>query len=35
MILLQGRVKFPLGGKPRELQRAGLGAIPKATVKAG
>lgn len=30
---LQGRVQFPIGGKLRELNRAGTGAIPVATVK--
>jgi hypothetical protein len=29
---LQGRVKFPIGGKVRERSCAGFGAIPKPTV---
>ena len=29
---LQGRVKFPIGGKVRERFCAGFGAIPKPTV---
>ena len=30
--ILQGRVKFPIGGKVRERYHAGFGAIPKPTV---
>ena len=30
--ILQGRVKFPIGGKVRERANAGFGAIPKPTV---
>jgi hypothetical protein len=30
--ILQGRVKFPIGGKVRERFDAGFGAIPKPTV---
>lgn len=29
---LQGRVKFPIGGKVRERKSAGFGEIPKPTV---
>ncbi len=29
---LQGRVKFPIGGKVRERLGAGFGVIPKPTV---
>ena len=32
MKFLQGRVKFPIGGKVRERFYAGFGAIPKPTV---
>ena len=32
---LQGRVKFPIGGKVRERSGAGFGAIPKPTVQSG
>ena len=29
---LQGRVKFPIGGKVRECESTGFGEIPKPTV---
>jgi hypothetical protein len=35
VLILQGRVKIPTGGKVRELFLAGTGEIPVPTVKSG